>query len=145
MWGQLSTTCSNYWSSPMENSYSCSQPQTAADNGVRDGCRSNWLVKPPTLICSPPWEPRSEYKSVQPQRESNVPRQYARQPHCQRPQWQYPCISGKKWIFYNFMLIEIDLILKVEAFNKISIYHQFDCKMLILCFVCFYEWHKSFT
>ena len=27
---------------------SCSQPQTATDNGVRDG-RSNWLVAPPIL------------------------------------------------------------------------------------------------
>ena len=32
-----------HWSSPMVNSYSCSQPQPATDNGVRDG-RSNWLV-----------------------------------------------------------------------------------------------------
>ena len=31
------------WGAP-----SCSQPQPATDNGVRDG-RSNWLVAPPTL------------------------------------------------------------------------------------------------
>ena len=32
------------WGTP-----SCSRPQPATDNGVRDG-RSNWLVAPPTLI-----------------------------------------------------------------------------------------------
>ena len=36
-----------YWSSPM-GTPSCSQPQLATDNGVRDG-RSNWLVAPTTL------------------------------------------------------------------------------------------------
>ena len=40
LWGQLSTTCSNVtevaqWAAP-----SCSRPQPATDNGVRDG-RSN--------------------------------------------------------------------------------------------------------
>ena len=37
----------------MENSHSCSQPQPATDNVVRDG-RSNWLVAPPTLMGVPP-------------------------------------------------------------------------------------------
>ena len=32
---------------------SCSQPQPATDNGVKDG-RSNWLVAPPTLMGSTP-------------------------------------------------------------------------------------------
>ena len=69
-----------YWSSPMENP-NCSQPQPATDNGVRDG-RSNWLVALPTLMGSTPWAPRAEYKSVQPQRDSNVQTQHARQPPC---------------------------------------------------------------
>ena len=33
--------------------HSCSQPQPATDNGVRDG-RSNWLVAPPPLSAVPP-------------------------------------------------------------------------------------------
>ena len=37
---------------------SCSQPQPATDNGVRDG-KSNWLVAPPTLMGSTPWAPRA--------------------------------------------------------------------------------------
>ena len=40
------------WGTP-----SCSRPQPATDNGVRDG-RSNWLVAPPTLMDSTPWAPR---------------------------------------------------------------------------------------
>ena len=47
-----------YWSSKMGNSYSCSQPQPATYNGVRDG-RSNWLVASPTLMGRTPWEPRA--------------------------------------------------------------------------------------
>ena len=43
---------------------SCSRPQSATDNGVRDG-RSNWLVTLPTLMDSTPWAPRALYKSVQ--------------------------------------------------------------------------------
>ena len=39
------------WEAP-----SCSQPQPATDNGVRDG-RSNWLVAPPTLMGSTPLAP----------------------------------------------------------------------------------------
>ena len=39
-----------YWSSPMGNS-SCSRPQLATDNGIRDG-RSNWLMAPPTVMGS---------------------------------------------------------------------------------------------
>ena len=41
------------WETP-----SCSQPQSAMDNGVRDG-RSNWLVAHPTLIGSTPWAARA--------------------------------------------------------------------------------------
>ena len=41
------------WGTP-----SCSQPQPATENGVRDG-RSNWLVAPPTLMGSTPWVPRA--------------------------------------------------------------------------------------
>ena len=37
-----------HWSSPIGSSYSCSPPQPATDNDVRDG-RSNWLVAPSTL------------------------------------------------------------------------------------------------
>ena len=37
---------------------SCSRPQSATDNGVRDG-RSNWLVAPPTHMGSTPWAPRA--------------------------------------------------------------------------------------
>ena len=49
--GQLSTTCINpaevaIWATP-----SCSRPQPAKDNGVRDG-RSNWLVLTTTLMDS---------------------------------------------------------------------------------------------
>ena len=35
---------------------SCSRPQLATDNGVRD-IWSNWLVAPPTLMNSTPWAP----------------------------------------------------------------------------------------
>ena len=48
MWVQLSTTCSNFTEGAQWGAPSCSQPQPATDNGVRDG-RSNWLVAPPTL------------------------------------------------------------------------------------------------
>ena len=41
------------WGTP-----SCSRPQPATDNGVRDG-RSNWLVAPPTHMGSTPWAPRA--------------------------------------------------------------------------------------
>ena len=40
------------WGTP-----SCRRPQPATDNGARDG-GSNWLVAPPTLMCSAPWAPR---------------------------------------------------------------------------------------
>ena len=48
MWGQLSTTCSNFTEVAQWGAPSCSQPQPATDNGVRDG-RSNWLLAPPTI------------------------------------------------------------------------------------------------
>ena len=41
-----------YWSSP-KGTPSCSQPQPATDNGVRDG-KSNWLVAPPPSWTVPP-------------------------------------------------------------------------------------------
>ena len=56
MWGQWTTTCSNYWSA-LWRTPSCSRPLSATDNGVRDG-RSIWLVAPPTLMGSTPWAPR---------------------------------------------------------------------------------------
>ena len=40
------------WGTP-----SCSRPQPATDNGIRDG-RSNWLVAPTTLMSSTPCVPR---------------------------------------------------------------------------------------
>ena len=57
MWSQLSTIlavtyCVAQWGTP-----SCSRPQPATYDGVRDG-RSNWLVEPPTLMASTPWAPR---------------------------------------------------------------------------------------
>ena len=70
-----------YWSSRMGNSHSCSRPQPAPDNGVRDS-RANWLVGPPILMGSTPWEPGAWYKSVQPQREKNLQPQHVRQPPC---------------------------------------------------------------
>ena len=48
IWVQLSTTCSNFTEVAQRVAPSCSQPQPATDNGVRDG-RSNWLVASPTL------------------------------------------------------------------------------------------------
>ena len=48
MWVQLSTTCRSFTEVAQWGTPSCSQPQPAMDNGVRDG-RSNWLVAPPTL------------------------------------------------------------------------------------------------
>ena len=39
-WGQLSTTCSNVTQAAQWAASSCSRPQPATDNGVRDG-RSN--------------------------------------------------------------------------------------------------------
>ena len=47
MWVQLSTTCSNFTKVAQYGAPSCSQPQPAMDNGVKDG-RSNWLVTPYT-------------------------------------------------------------------------------------------------
>ena len=41
------------WGTP-----SCSRPQPATDNDIRDG-RSNWLVALPTLMGSTPWAPRA--------------------------------------------------------------------------------------
>ena len=41
------------WGTP-----SCSWPQPATDNGVRDG-RSNWLVTHPAHMGSTPWAPRA--------------------------------------------------------------------------------------
>ena len=52
MRGQLSTTYSNYWNSPMGNSW-LQSTTTAMDNGVRDGW-SNWLVAPPSSWAVPP-------------------------------------------------------------------------------------------
>ena len=37
---------------------SCSRPQPAKDNGVKDGL-SNWLVAPATLMGSTFWAPRA--------------------------------------------------------------------------------------
>ena len=48
MWGQLSTTCCNATEVPQWGASSCSRPQPAMENGVRD-CRSNWLAITPTL------------------------------------------------------------------------------------------------
>ena len=50
MWGQLLTTCSNLVKQP--GTPSCSLPQKATDNGVRDD-RSNWLVAPPPSLAEP--------------------------------------------------------------------------------------------
>ena len=55
MWIQSSTTCSNFTEVAQWGAPSCSQPQPATDNGVRDG-RSNWLVVPPTLHRAVPTE-----------------------------------------------------------------------------------------
>ena len=46
-------TEASQWGTP-----SCSQPQPAMDNGVRD-CRFNWLVAPSTLMGSTSWAPRA--------------------------------------------------------------------------------------
>ena len=46
MWSQLSTTEVAQW-----GTHSCTRPQPATDNGVRDG-RYNCLVAPPTLMGS---------------------------------------------------------------------------------------------
>ena len=50
MWGQWSTTCtcSNATEVAQWGAPSCSRPQSATDNGVRDGS-SNWLAVTPTL------------------------------------------------------------------------------------------------
>ena len=47
------------WGAP-----SCSRPQLATDNGVRDS-RSNWLVAPPTLHRAVPSELHVQYCTVQ--------------------------------------------------------------------------------
>ena len=58
MWGQLSATCSNVTEVAQLGSPSCSRPQPATDNGVRDG-RSNWLVVTPHPSQSAnSWAPR---------------------------------------------------------------------------------------
>ena len=48
MWSQLSTTCSNDTEGAQWGASSCSRPQPAQDNGVRDG-RSNWPAVTPSI------------------------------------------------------------------------------------------------
>ena len=54
MWGKLLTTCSKSTEVAQWGIPSCSRPQPATDNGVRDD-RFNWLVAPSTLMGSTPW------------------------------------------------------------------------------------------
>ena len=58
MWGQLSTTCCNATEIAQWEALSCSRPQPATDNGIRDG-RSNWqaVTSYPTQG-STSWAPR---------------------------------------------------------------------------------------
>ena len=57
-WGQLSTTCSNTTKLAQWGTPSCSCPQPATDNGVRD-CKFNLLaVTPYPTHRSIPWVPR---------------------------------------------------------------------------------------
>ena len=49
MWGQLSTTCSNATDAPKWEIPSCSRPQPATDNVVKD-IRSNCLAVTPPLL-----------------------------------------------------------------------------------------------
>ena len=54
LWGPMSTTCSNatevaQWATP-----SCSRPQPATDNGVRDGRSNRVAVNPSPLMGSNP-------------------------------------------------------------------------------------------
>ena len=65
MWVQLSTTCSNFTEVVQWGAPSCSQPQPAMDNGIRDG-RSNWLVAPPTLHRAVPPELHVLHTAMQP-------------------------------------------------------------------------------
>ena len=72
------------WGAP-----SCSQPQAATDNGVRDG-RSNWLVAPPTRHRAIPPELHvlhtamraANHKSCCTESAANVQLQNARPMHC---------------------------------------------------------------
>ena len=72
------------WGAP-----SCSQPQPATDNGVRDG-RSNWLIAPPTLHRAVPPELHvlhtamraANHKTCCSESAANVRLQNARPTHC---------------------------------------------------------------
>ena len=55
MWGQLSTTCSNFTEVAQWRASKCSRPELALDNGIQDG-RSNRLVEPATLHTAVPHE-----------------------------------------------------------------------------------------
>ena len=63
------------WGTP-----SCSQPQPATDNGVRDG-RSNWLVAPTASWAVPPERLVHSINQCT-QLDSNVQPQHVRQPPC---------------------------------------------------------------
>ena len=80
---QLSTTCSNVLKQPNGEllvALNHNQLRTMASETVDP---IDWSHPPPSWAVPPePRTPRAEYKSVQPQRDSNVQSQQARQPPC---------------------------------------------------------------